>query len=473
MRNNAAHVYSLFLVVGDFLALVAAFVVAYVLRFKVFNDGTVAKIPGHTFAYTILAVLPLWLVIHAFIGLYNQDVYEKRFQELGRLFIGSFLGILTFIGYDFMTQGKLFPGRLIPVYGFVIGFAFLVLFRTFARMIRRILFRYGFGISNVLIIGDTVASEQIANSIDDTRRSGLRILGMVGKNMPEYTYFRSFHEAIENLQELPHGIIQTELYKTQELNDEVLRYAQEHHIAYRFVPGNNDLFVGNIDVELFDGLPMIAVHQTALIGWGRVVKRLFDMLFASIALIIASPFMLLIDLSIRVFDPRGPILFRQKRLTRFNREFQVYKFRTTKQEYTGISPEEAFEKMGKPKLAEVYRTNGDFLPHDPRISSIGRFLRRTSLDELPQLFNVLRGDISLVGPRALVPEELNEYEKRHTILSVKSGLTGLAQISGRRDIGFEERRKIDMYYVQNWSFWLDISIILRTLRVVITGSGAK
>jgi exopolysaccharide biosynthesis polyprenyl glycosylphosphotransferase len=462
MRNNAAHVYSLFLVVGDFLALVAAFVVAYVLRFKVFNDGTVAKIPGHTFAYTILAVLPLWLVIHAFIGLYNQDVYEKRFQELGRLFIGSFLGILTFIGYDFMTQGKLFP-----------GFAFLVLFRTFARMIRRILFRYGFGISNVLIIGDTVASEQIANSIDDTRRSGLRILGMVGKNMPEYTYFRSFHEAIENLQELPHGIIQTELYKTQELNDEVLRYAQEHHIAYRFVPGNNDLFVGNIDVELFDGLPMIAVHQTALIGWGRVVKRLFDMLFASIALIIASPFMLLIDLSIRVFDPRGPILFRQKRLTRFNREFQVYKFRTTKQEYTGISPEEAFEKMGKPKLAEVYRTNGDFLPHDPRISSIGRFLRRTSLDELPQLFNVLRGDISLVGPRALVPEELNEYEKRHTILSVKSGLTGLAQISGRRDIGFEERRKIDMYYVQNWSFWLDISIILRTLRVVITGSGAK
>ena len=474
MKNNASLVYSLFLVVGDFLALIAAFVAAYFLRFKVLNEGSVAKIPGHTFIYTILAVLPLWLIVNAFIGLYNQDVYEKRFSELGRLLIGSFLGILTLIGYDFMTEGKLLPGRLVPVYGLIIGFSFLVLFRTFAQMFRRTLFKYGFGISNVLIIGDTAATEQIALVISETRHSGQRVLGIVGRQTHlDFPHFRGFEEAMSNLQELPHGIIQTELYKTQELNDEILRYAQEHHIAYRFVPGNNNLFVGNIGVELFDGLPMIAVHQTALIGWGRIVKRLFDLIFASIVLVIASPFILLIALLIAIFDPQGPIFFRQNRLTRFNREFGVYKFRTTKQQYTGISPEEAFEKMGKPKLAEVYRANGDYLPHDPRISGLGRFLRRTSLDELPQLLNVLKGDISLVGPRALVPEELNEYERKHTILSVKSGLTGLAQISGRRDIGFEERRKIDMYYVQNWSFWLDISIIIRTLRVVITGIGAK
>ncbi len=129
--------------------------------------------------------------------------------------------------------------------------------------------------------------------------------------------------------------------------------------------------------------------------------------------------------------------------------------------------------MGKPELIKKYRDNGDFLPDDPRISGIGKFLRKTSLDELPQLWNVLRGDISLVGPRALVPEELNQYDKKHAILSVKSGLTGLAQISGRRSISFEERRKLDVYYVQNWSFWLDISILIRTLRAVLTGNGAE
>lgn len=474
MKNNASVVYSLFLVVGDFLALIAAFVAAYEFRFRFFPSGGASTIPGRTFIYAIFGTLPLWIIVHAFIGLYNQEVYEKRFSELGRLLVGSFLGILTVIGYNFITEGSLFPGRLVPVYGLIIGFSFLVIFRTFARMIRRALFRYGFGISNILIIGDTDASDQVANQIRDTRHSGLRVLGVVGRQThQDLAHFRSFAEAIENLQELPHGIIQTELYKTQELNDEVLRFAQEHHIAFRFVPGNNDLFVGNITVDLFAGLPVIAIHQTALIGWGRLVKRLFDLIMTTFVLIIASPFMLLIALLIKIFDPKGGILFRQTRLTRFNREFKVYKFRTMRQKYSGLSPEQAFEKMGKPKLAEVYRTNGDYLPHDPRISILGRFLRRTSLDELPQLFNVLKGDISLVGPRALVPEELSEYEKKHTILSVKSGLTGLAQISGRRDISFEERRKIDMYYVQNWSFWLDISILARTLRVVLTGSGAK
>jgi undecaprenyl-phosphate galactose phosphotransferase len=107
------------------------------------------------------------------------------------------------------------------------------------------------------------------------------------------------------------------------------------------------------------------------------------------------------------------------------------------------------------------------------VTFFGKFLRSTSLDELPQLFNVIKGDLSLVGPRALVPEELNQHDKRHAILSVKSGLTGLAQVSGRRDISFEERRQLDVYYVQNWSFWMDIVILLKTVRAVVSGSGAK
>ncbi|MEO7624388.1 MAG: sugar transferase, partial [Candidatus Saccharimonadales bacterium] len=159
-------------------------------------------------------------------------------------------------------------------------------------------------------------------------------------------------------------------------------------------------------------------------------------------------------------------------LTRFNQQFRVYKFRSQYAKYDGTTPEEAFKSMGKPGLAKTYRANGDFLPDDPRVTRLGKFIRRTSLDELPQLFNVVRGDISLVGPRALIPQELAVYAKRHAILSVKSGLTGLAQVSGRRNIPFEERRKLDLYYVQNWSFWGDLVILARTISIVIFHKGA-
>ncbi len=129
--------------------------------------------------------------------------------------------------------------------------------------------------------------------------------------------------------------------------------------------------------------------------------------------------------------------------------------------------------MNKPELIKKYRENGDSLDDDPRVTKIGKFIRATSLDELPQLFNVLKGDISLVGPRALIPQEINQYKKKDIILAVKSGVTGLAQVSGRRDISFEERRRLDVYYVQNWSILLDIQIIFKTIASVIFRRGAK
>lgn len=129
--------------------------------------------------------------------------------------------------------------------------------------------------------------------------------------------------------------------------------------------------------------------------------------------------------------------------------------------------------MNKPELIAKYRKNGDYLRNDPRITKLGHFIRATSLDELPQLWNVIRGDISIVGPRALVPGELRDYGDRSLLLSVKSGLTGLAQVSGRRDISFEERRALDIYYIQNWSAFLDLQILLRTVLVVLFRKGAK
>lgn len=473
MKNNAAIGYALLLIIGDFLALLAAFSLAYILRVKVDARPLIEQITAREYFTAMFSVLPLWIIVNAFIGLYSQKVYEKRFQELGRLLVGSILGILVVIGYDFIINGTLFPARLVPVYGVILGFSFLVIFRLIARIIRRFMYNYGIGVSNVLIVGNTHRSTEIAEAIANTTKTGQHVLGIVGSETGKFKKYETFSDALSKIHQPIHSIIQTELYKNQDKNDTVLRFAQVNHAAYRFVPGNTDLFFGNIEVELFGGsIPMIAVHQTALIGWGRIVKRLFDLSFGTLFLILASPFMLICAILVKITDPKGPVFMRgtaQKRLTRFNKTFKVYKFRSHYAKYDGKTDIEVFEMIGKPELLKAYRENGDKMENDFRITPVGKILRRTSLDELPQLINVIRGDISLVGPRALIPEELESYEKKHSILSVKSGLTGLAQVSGRREISFEERRKLDVYYAQNWSFWMDMMILLKTVKTVITG----
>lgn len=389
--------------------------------------------------------------------------------------MGTFIGFLFVIFWNFITIQPIFPSKLVPIFGFLLGFVFLVIFRNLARLIRTELFSYNIGLNNVLIIGNNKMSLELLSGLIDSRESGYKVLGVIGgsdavKGYSSVRLFHHFSDALEQIKDPVHTIIQTELYANENINREILEYAQVHHISYRFVPGNTELFVGNIAVELFrNSIPVIAINQTALLGWGRIVKRIFDVIVGFVLFIIALPFMIIITVLMFLFD-RGPILFKQKRLTRFNEEFLVFKFRTLKRAYNGLSPEDGFKKLGKPELIKQYRDGGDQLFNDPRFSILGRFLRRTSLDELPQLLNILRGDISLVGPRALVPEELSAYDKRHTILSVKSGLTGLAQVSGRRNISFEERRKLDVYYVQNWSFWLDIIILIKTIRVIFEGS---
>lgn len=476
MKSNASIIYNFFLAVGDFLALVAAFVGAFILRVSISDVPIAHPISSSTYLGVFLTLLPFWILIFALLGLYNSNIYERRFSEFGRLLIGSFIGLMFVIFWNFLSVRSIFPSKLVPIYGFGLAFVFLLLFRNLARAIRTTLFGYKVGITNILIVGNTAISDELRKSLEDSRRSGYRVLGVVGDMRRDFhADFPTFADALPVLRVRGtlHGIIQTELYPNDERNREILDYAQEHHISYRFIPGNTELFVGNIDVELFrNSVPVIAVRQTALFGWGRVVKRIFDLIFGGILVVLASPFMLLVALAIKMFD-HGPLFLRQVRLTRFDHEFKVFKFRTIKEAYNGMSPEEAFTKMGKPELIKPYRDNGDEIPNDPRFTKLGVFLRASSLDELPQLFNVIKGDISLVGPRALVPEELKQFKKRHTILSVKSGITGLAQVSGRRDIPFEERRKLDMFYVQNWSFWFDIVILLKTIRVVFDRTGAR
>lgn len=474
MKNNASIVYALFLILGDFLALIAAFASAYVLRVRYDDRPLIQQIPAETYFYAFLAILPMWIAVHALIGLYHRNTYQNRFRELGKLIVGSFLGILVVIGYDFVSDDALFPARLVVVYALLLGFSYLVLFRSLARLLRSIFFAFGSGVTNVLIIGgSSEARRGIIQELGHTRHSGYRIVGIVGRTN-RFQEFESFDEAIKKLSNTAiHSIIQTELYKDGTKNDEIMSYAQNKHVTYRFIPGHSELFVGNIEVELFRGTPVVTVHQTALVGWGRIVKRLFDAVVAAFLLIITSPLMLVTAILMKAFNPKETIIFSQVRLTQFDRPFKVYKLRTQYRKFDGTTPEEAFAKIGTPELAKAYRANGDTIDNDPRLIKMGRFLRVTSIDELPQLFNVLKGDISLIGPRALIPEELKSYPHKSHLLSVRSGLTGLAQVSGRRDISFEERRKLDAYYVQNWSFWLDIVILFKTIRAVLSSIGAK
>jgi exopolysaccharide biosynthesis polyprenyl glycosylphosphotransferase len=478
MKNNASLLYNFCLVVGDALAIVVAFSVAYILRVSLSHTPISADVTARTYLLILISLLPFWILIFGLVGLYNSRVYDRRFSELGRLAMAVFIGILFVISYSYIADITIFPARLVTVYGFLLAFFFVFIFRTIARGVRRQLFSYGIGINNVLIVGDTAITYELVNTLSDTASTGYKVVGVVGGDKHpagshhDYRVFKSFAEAHKSLarQQL-HTIVQTELYAEGEENDRILTYAQENHVAYRFVPGNGELFVGNIEVDLFQAVQVIAVHQTALVGWGRIVKRLTDLLLGGLMLIIASPFLLLIAIA-ELFSGSGSIFFRQVRLTRFNQKFKVFKFRTQYKKYDGTTPEEAFEKMGRPELAKEYRANGDQLPNDPRVTPLGRFLRRASLDELPQLINVVRGDISLVGPRALIPQELELYAKRHDILSVKSGMTGLAQVSGRRDINFEERRKLDLYYAQNWSFSGDLVILIKTIWIVLFHKGA-
>ncbi|HEY4160979.1 MAG TPA: sugar transferase, partial [Candidatus Saccharimonadales bacterium] len=336
MKSNATLVYNLCLVVGDFLALVAAFVGAFLIRA---NSSTPVAHPIHATTYigVFLVLLPFWILVFALLGLYNTNIYERRFAEFGRLLVGSFIGLLFVVFWNFLSVNPIFPAKLVPIYAFILGFIFLVLFRNAARAIRTELFGFGMGLTRVLVVGSTAVTDELVDSLADSRHSGYEVVGIVSghdhERTPTYSTFKAFLESTRgrNL----HGIIQTELYKDEVRNREVLEYAQTQHVSYRFIPGNTELFVGNIDVELFrNSIPVIAVRQTPLFGWGRVVKRLFDLTISVLALIVASPIFLLVMVA-ELAGSDHSVFFRQDRLTRFNNTFRVFKFRTQYKKYDG------------------------------------------------------------------------------------------------------------------------------------------
>lgn len=478
MPSKNTKFYSLLLIVADFIVLLGAFAIAYILRVQYDPRPLLAQVYAIEYVTTFLLIIPVWLIIFAALGLYQSSTYNRRLAEWGKIAIGSFIGILVVIGWEYFSGQPVFPARLVTLYALIGSFSLIVLEREILRLTRSLLFYFGKGTSRVLIIGNSDATRDIADNLSNTYKSGYRIVAIAGpkKIIPpglEVKHFTTIDEALKKIKQLNiTTIIQTDLYDSADRNQQILGAAQINHIGYNFIPGEAEFYAGKNTVDVFLGYPMISVSQTPLIGWGAIAKQVFDAVASFILVIVLSPILLVISLLQAIFNP-GPVFYVSKRLSKFSEPVNLIKFRSMGAKYGKKDAAIEFREMGREDLAREYEKNRK-VENDPRITRFGHFLRTTSLDELPQLFNVVRGDLSLVGPRPILPQETNFSPSRTALLhSVKSGVTGLWQVSGRSNLSFDERIELELFYAQNWSFWLDIKILFKTVAVVFRKRGAK
>ncbi len=474
MNRKSDFVLRFCLIVGDAIALILSFATAYFVRVHVDPRPYVFESELLNFTLTVAFLVPILIVILAALGLYRKSIFlgATRTPERARLLLAGIMSTSALIVYDFFRGENLFPVRIMAVMAMGFSAVFLLCERIIVRFVVRQIFKSDYGAKKAIIIGNNKNTEYLAECISSRPEFGYRLAGIVAGRKYIPNDLRKYqHSSLKDA--LRHHQVDT-IFQTDEKSTEyVFRQAVDRHIAYYFVPSETALSSHFGEIELVGNTPAVLVKMTPLTGLAAAFKRTFDIVFSLLAIIVTLIPMIIVWLVIKLSDIRAPAVYKAKRLTRYNRKFDCYKFRSMKSEYSGMTPEEAFIKMGKPELIKKYRKNGDSLKNDPRITGFGKFIRRTSIDELPQLFNILKGDISLIGPRALLPGELRDYGDRSLILTVKSGLTGLAQVSGRRDISFEERRALDIYYVKNWSLSMDLSIFFKTIATVLRGDGAK
>lgn len=478
MPTKNTKFYSLILVLADTIVLMAAFSLAYIVRVQYDQRPLLSTVYALDYFMAFLTIVPFWILIFASLGLYSPSTYNRRLVEWGKIAIGTLIGILLVIGWEYVSDKHIFPARLVAVYSLGISLLLILFEREVLRIVRGLLFRFGRGISRVLVIGNSDATRDIAASLSHTVKSGYKIVAIAGPNkvVPnglDITQFSTVESALKQVKNLRiTTIIQTDLYDSDERNQRILGAAQTNHISYSFIPGEPEFYAGKNTVDVFLGYPMISVSQTPLVGWGAIAKSIFDKIVALLLIIILSPLLILLALLQMILNP-GPIFYISKRLSQFSKPVRLIKFRSMSAKYGKKDAADEFRAMGREDLAEEYEKNRK-VENDPRITAFGHFIRKTSLDELPQLFNVLRGDLSLVGPRPILPQEVKFSPARTALLhSVKSGVTGLWQVSGRSNLSFDERIELELFYAQNWSFWMDIKILFKTVGVVFRKRGAK
>ncbi len=466
-------IFSFLLLPLDFIMIVLAGISAYYIRYADFFQKLRPVIFNLNFSSYLNAVLIisfLWTIIFALAGLYTIKSARKLVKEIYRVILACSTGFVLIVIIIFIRR-ELFDSRFIILAGYILAIIYVSFGRIIIRFIQRILFKSGLGLRKIVLVGDSKTSDILIHEFSKNNYFGYKIVKRIKKfdlgTEQEMNEFIKTSEVDEIIQSDPN------LSKAEVLR--LYDFADENHIIFKYAADLLGTKVLKTEVNEIAGIPIVEIKKTPLDGWGRIVKRSFDIIFSLIFLIISSPIIILTAIIIKL-DSKGPIFYLDYRTGQYNKKFLFYKFRSMLSHLCdGEGPNASKEgnKMLEELVADSKLNTRKSDPlhkiqNDPRITRFGKFIRRWSIDELPQLFNVLKGDISLVGPRPHMTLETARYENRHKkVFTIKPGVSGMAQISGRSDLSFDEEVKLDTYYIENWSLLLDLSILLRTPLAII------
>ncbi len=465
---------TIFWVVTDILLINIAFVMAYWLRYDLQLFRTVD--PAFNVPYRVywpfVAIFTLLLIF-----VYKQQgVYQLRrkiswVDELYAIGNGTATGIIIIIVMIFLYRPA-FYSRLIFVYAGLLSVVNLGFSRLLKVYAFRWLRRQGVGVRRVLIIGAGEIGRTVMRAVVANPESGFDIIGFLDDNPNKGTTDIGRFKALGNIARLG------EILEEEAIDEVIITLPWQYHrkivsvmaqserakVRARIVPDLFQLTLNRMQIEEVAGVPMIGVKDVGISGLNQIIKRSMDVIISTAALIILTPIMGLVALMIKLESP-GDVLFRQERVGKNGRRFDLYKFRSM--------VEGAEEQQSQ--LQELNEADGPIfkMKDDPRITRLGKWLRRLSFDELPQFYNVLRGDMSLIGPRPPLQSEVDQYQEWHKRrLEISPGITGLWQVSGRSDLTFDEMALLDIYYIENWSLSMDTKIFVQTIPKVLFGAGA-
>lgn len=472
-RRAQQRLYVAVLLGGDFLTIAAALALAYFIRFDfAFSFFEESDLPLRLPVHWIPLVVPLCLIVLALMQLYDRQYLLGGMQEYARVFYAtSILVTITIVLSFFVPTFKVSRGFL--AISWILVTALLLFERFGLRHLVYRLRRKGFLTRRTLIVGSDEDARHIAEQLLATPTWGAELLGFVSDTQLVGTPLVKNLAVIGTIERVP-AIV--ELYGVEELiisteslhRSEIIRvfqnYAYAEEVTVRFLPGLFEIFATGVRVQEIGSVPLVSMNKVRLDPWESTVKTAMDYLAALLLLLVLAPVFIVIAIVIKRDSP-GPVLHRRQVVGRGGQTFNAFKFRSMRVDGAEI--------LARHPELEAELAQNHKLKNDPRVTRVGNFLRRTSLDELPQLLNVLLGQMSLVGPRMITLEEMDKYGKwRWNLLSVKPGITGLWQISGRSDVSYEERVRLDMYYIRNYTLWLDLQILWRTPSTVLKRQGA-
>src|SRR3989338_609300 len=455
----------------DASMIIASGSVAYFLRYRVENFipqyPVLFDLSYPEFLKNILIAIPVLLTVFALYGLYKVKS-TRGFREVSfKVTAAISTGLMLFVAVYFFNQ-EIFPSRLIILMSWIFSIITVNVGRLIVVMVERTFLKKGIGLHRLVLIVGWNKDFSLRNEIIKRPELGYKIIETLDGS----------GEIIDQLEKIQKSqgideIIQANYDLDRTTNSKILRFTHDNGITFNYVPDIMEAQRSNIGISDISGIPIVELKNTPLDGWGRVVKRLLDIIFSVLLLIIFSPLIIVIILMIK-FSSSGKILYIQERYGQ-GQPFRFYKFRSMHQ-HLSVGDDYGGEQANNLR-DELWQSNarkGPFLKikNDPRVTKVGRFLRRTKLDEVPQLYNVLKGDMSLIGPRAHVIEEVKLYRDSYRRqFTIKPGVTGLAQISqvNQPDLPFDEEIKLNTFYIENWSLSLDFQIFIRTVIVLMKG----